>query len=61
MFYITDMQWLKRRHFVEPRHAVVPRHEPVPGIENFGGFEMHSHNYRLPHSFKDQVQYIFKL
>ncbi|KEH19102.1 flavin containing monooxygenase FMO GS-OX-like protein [Medicago truncatula] len=36
-------------HFVEPRLAV------VPGIENFPGFQMHSHNYRVPHSFKDQV------
>lgn len=36
-------------HYVEPRLAV------VPGIENFGGFQMHSHNYRVPHSFKDQV------
>ncbi|KAK2407362.1 Flavin-binding monooxygenase family protein [Trifolium repens] len=36
-------------HFVEPKLGV------VPGIENFGGFQMHSHNYRVPHSFKDQV------
>jgi len=42
-------------HFVEPRHAV------IPGIENFRGFQMHSHNYRLPHSFKDQVHQIFQI
>jgi cation diffusion facilitator CzcD-associated flavoprotein CzcO len=42
-------------HFVEPKLGV------VPGIENFGGFQMHSHNYRVPHSFKDQVHSIFIL
>jgi len=39
-------------HFVEPRHAV------LPGIEKFHGFQMHSHNYRVPHSFKNQVHHI---
>ncbi|CAI8607500.1 unnamed protein product [Vicia faba] len=36
-------------HFVEPKLGV------VPGIENWRRFQMHSHNYRVPHSFKDQV------
>ncbi|XP_058744163.1 flavin-containing monooxygenase FMO GS-OX-like 2 isoform X5 [Vicia villosa] len=37
-------------HFVEPKLGV------VPGIENWRRFQMHSHNYRVPHSFKDQIE-----
>jgi hypothetical protein len=37
---------------VEPRHAV------LPGVEKFHGFQMHSHNYRVPHFIKDQVHHI---
>lgn len=36
-------------NYVEPKHGL------VPGIEKFRGFQMHSHNYRVPHDFKDQV------
>ncbi|KAL5062267.1 hypothetical protein RYX36_024004 [Vicia faba] len=36
-------------HFVELKLGV------VPGIENWRRFQMHSHNYRVPHSFKDQA------
>lgn len=36
-------------HFVEPKLGL------VHGIEKWRRFQMHSHNYRVPHSFKDQV------
>lgn len=42
-------------HFVEPRLS------EVPGIETWRRFQMHSHNYRVPHPFKDQVLKIFTL
>ncbi|CAH2048044.1 unnamed protein product [Thlaspi arvense] len=36
-------------HYIEPRLA------EVPGISSWPGKEMHSHNYRIPEQFKDQV------
>ncbi|CAA7022613.1 unnamed protein product [Microthlaspi erraticum] len=36
-------------HYIEPRLA------EIPGISSWPGKEMHSHNYRLPEPFKDQV------
>ncbi|XP_057458536.1 flavin-containing monooxygenase FMO GS-OX5-like isoform X1 [Lotus japonicus] len=36
-------------HFVEPRLG------EVPGIEKWSGFQMHSHNYRVPQPFNHQV------
>ncbi|VVB06066.1 unnamed protein product [Arabis nemorensis] len=36
-------------HYIEPRLA------QIPGISSWPGKEMHSHNYRLPEPFKDQV------
>ncbi|CAA7041600.1 unnamed protein product, partial [Microthlaspi erraticum] len=36
-------------HYIEPRLA------EIPGISCWPGKEMHSHNYRLPSPFKDQV------
>lgn len=37
-------------HFVEPKLA------EVPGIDTWRGFQMHSHNYRVPQPFHNQVQ-----
>ncbi|CAH2048038.1 unnamed protein product [Thlaspi arvense] len=36
-------------HYIEPRLA------EIPGISSWPGKEMHSHNYRIPEPFKDQV------
>ncbi|KAG5113503.1 hypothetical protein JHK82_036772 [Glycine max] len=36
-------------HFVEPKLA------EVPGIDTWRGFQMHSHNYRVPQPFHNQV------
>ncbi|CAN8245242.1 unnamed protein product [Cochlearia groenlandica] len=36
-------------HYIEPRLA------EIPGISSWPGKEMHSHNYRVPEPFKDQV------
>ncbi|KAG2277336.1 hypothetical protein Bca52824_059891 [Brassica carinata] len=36
-------------HYTEPRLA------DIPGISSWPGKEMHSHNYRIPEPFKDQV------
>ncbi|CAH8389062.1 unnamed protein product [Eruca vesicaria subsp. sativa] len=36
-------------HFTEPRLA------NIPGIDSWPGKQIHSHNYRIPDSFKDQV------
>ncbi|CAA0309968.1 putative flavin monooxygenase, FAD/NAD(P)-binding domain superfamily [Arabidopsis thaliana] len=36
-------------HYIEPRHA------EIPGISSWPGKEMHSHNYRIPEPFRDQV------
>ncbi|KAG7646026.1 Flavin-containing monooxygenase FMO GS-OX-like 1 [Arabidopsis thaliana] len=36
-------------HFTEPRLA------HIPGIESWPGKQIHSHNYRIPDPFKDQV------
>ncbi|KAL1187714.1 Flavin-containing monooxygenase FMO GS-OX-like 4 [Cardamine amara subsp. amara] len=36
-------------HYIEPRVA------EIPGISSWPGKEMHSHNYRIPEPFKDQV------
>ncbi|KAF3496792.1 hypothetical protein DY000_02057834 [Brassica cretica] len=36
-------------HYTEPRHAL------VSGIDSWPGKQIHSHNYRVPDPFKDQV------
>ncbi|AEE34088.1 Flavin-containing monooxygenase family protein [Arabidopsis thaliana] len=36
-------------HYTEPRHAL------IPGIDSCPGKQIHSHNYRIPDQFKDQV------
>ncbi|KAG7658202.1 FAD/NAD(P)-binding domain superfamily [Arabidopsis suecica] len=36
-------------HYTEPRHAL------IPGIDSWPGKQIHSHNYRIPDQFKDQV------
>ncbi|KAI4333020.1 hypothetical protein L6164_017877 [Bauhinia variegata] len=36
-------------HFTEPRFAT------LPGIEKWPGYQIHSHNYRVPEQFRDQV------
>ncbi|CAH8313078.1 unnamed protein product [Eruca vesicaria subsp. sativa] len=36
-------------HYIEPRLA------DIPGISSWPGKEMHSHNYRIPEPFKEQV------
>ncbi|XP_068669801.1 flavin-containing monooxygenase FMO GS-OX-like 7 isoform X2 [Aristolochia californica] len=36
-------------HFVEPKIAV------IPGIEKWPGKQIHSHNYRIPEPFEDQI------
>ncbi|KAI4323516.1 hypothetical protein L6164_023114 [Bauhinia variegata] len=42
-------------HFTQPRFA------KIPGIEKWPGFQMHSHNYRVPEPFRDQVVLIIGL
>lgn len=42
-------------HFVEPRIG------EVPGIDTWRGFQMHSHSYRVPQPFKDQVNKFLQL
>ncbi|XP_010533773.1 PREDICTED: flavin-containing monooxygenase FMO GS-OX-like 2 [Tarenaya hassleriana] len=36
-------------HYTEPRHA------HIPGIDSWPGKQIHSHNYRVPEPFQDQV------
>ncbi|CAE5962400.1 unnamed protein product [Arabidopsis arenosa] len=36
-------------HYTEPRHAL------IPGIDSWTGKQIHSHNYRVPDQFRDQV------
>ncbi|MED6146480.1 hypothetical protein PIB30_034802 [Stylosanthes scabra] len=36
-------------------HNTVPRVAEIDCIENFRGFQMHSHNYRAPGRFRDQI------
>ncbi|KAK7323352.1 hypothetical protein VNO77_26823 [Canavalia gladiata] len=36
-------------HFTEPRLPI------IPGIEKWPGYQMHSHNYRVPEPFRDQI------
>ncbi|KAJ8447321.1 hypothetical protein Cgig2_013098 [Carnegiea gigantea] len=36
-------------------HITVPRLAHIPGIEKWPGKQIHSHNYRVPEPFKDQV------
>ncbi|CAO2813800.1 unnamed protein product [Amaranthus hypochondriacus] len=36
-------------------HGTVPRIAIVPGIEKWPGKQIHSHNYRVPEPFKNQV------
>ncbi|KAG7587891.1 FAD/NAD(P)-binding domain superfamily [Arabidopsis suecica] len=36
-------------HYTEPRHAL------IPGIDSWPGKQIHSHNYRVPDQFRDQV------
>ncbi|KAJ1413548.1 Flavin monooxygenase FMO [Sesbania bispinosa] len=36
-------------------HNTAPRVAEIPGIENWRGYQMHSHNYRVPEPFHDQV------
>jgi len=37
-------------HYTEPRIAV------IPGVDAWPGKQMHSHNYRVPEPFLDQVR-----
>ncbi|KAK4557932.1 hypothetical protein RGQ29_007605 [Quercus rubra] len=36
-------------------HYTVPRVAQIPGINEWPGKQMHSHNYRVPEPFRDQV------
>lgn len=36
-------------------HCTVPRVANIPGIKNWPGNQIHSHSYRVPEPFKDQV------
>ncbi|KAL2892473.1 Flavin-containing monooxygenase FMO GS-OX-like 1 [Bienertia sinuspersici] len=36
-------------------HCTIPRVAYVPGIEKWPGKQIHSHNYRVPEPFKDQI------
>ncbi|KAJ7982337.1 Flavin-containing monooxygenase [Quillaja saponaria] len=36
-------------------HCTEPRLTEVPGIENWPGYQIHSHNYRVPEPFRGQV------
>ncbi|KAL1301120.1 hypothetical protein HN51_045758 [Arachis hypogaea] len=36
-------------------HNSVPRVAEIDGIENWRGYQMHSHNYRAPGRFQDQI------
>ncbi|XP_059318259.1 flavin-containing monooxygenase FMO GS-OX5-like isoform X1 [Lycium ferocissimum] len=36
-------------------HHTVPRLANIPGINNWPGKHIHSHNYRVPEPFKDQI------
>ncbi|XP_057531449.1 flavin-containing monooxygenase FMO GS-OX5-like isoform X2 [Amaranthus tricolor] len=36
-------------------HCSVPRVADIPGIEKWPGKQIHSHNYRVPEPFKDEV------
>ncbi|KAI4323508.1 hypothetical protein L6164_023106 [Bauhinia variegata] len=38
-----------------------PKFAEIPGIEKWPGFQMHSHNYRVPEPFRDQVVVIIGL
>jgi cation diffusion facilitator CzcD-associated flavoprotein CzcO len=40
-------------------HNSSPRIAKIPGIEKWGGYQMHSHNYRVPEPFHNQVHFIF--
>ncbi|KAL2326425.1 hypothetical protein Fmac_025483 [Flemingia macrophylla] len=36
-------------------HNSVPRTAQIEGIQHWRGFQMHSHNYRLPQPFRNQI------
>ncbi|XP_055810910.1 flavin-containing monooxygenase FMO GS-OX5-like [Solanum dulcamara] len=36
-------------------HHTIPRLANIPGINNWPGKQIHSHNYRVPEPFKDQI------
>lgn len=36
-------------------HHTIPRLANIPGIKNWPGKQIHSHNYRVPEPFKDQI------
>lgn len=36
-------------------HYTIPKVANIPGINNWPGKQMHSHNYRVPGPFKDQI------
>jgi len=38
-------------------HNSSPRVAEILGIEKWSGFQMHSHNYRVPQPFRDQVHH----
>jgi cation diffusion facilitator CzcD-associated flavoprotein CzcO len=40
-------------------HNSSPRIAKIQGIEKWGGYQMHSHNYRVPEPFHNQVHFIF--
>ncbi|KAJ7944767.1 Flavin-containing monooxygenase [Quillaja saponaria] len=46
---IYDAVVVSNGHFTEPRIA------DIPGINSWPGKQMHSHNYRIPAPFRDQV------
>ncbi|CAA7041578.1 unnamed protein product [Microthlaspi erraticum] len=48
-YEIYDAVVVCNGHYIEPRLA------EIPGISYWPGKKMHSHNYRLPQPFKDQV------
>ncbi|KAL1301121.1 flavin-containing monooxygenase FMO GS-OX5 isoform X3 [Arachis hypogaea] len=41
-------------------HNSVPRVAEIDGIENWRGYQMHSHNYRAPGRFQDQIKCVNK-
>ncbi|KAI4323517.1 hypothetical protein L6164_023115 [Bauhinia variegata] len=42
-------------------HYTTPRLAKIPGIERWPGFQMHSHNYRVPEPFRGQIVVIIGL
>ncbi|KAA8519422.1 hypothetical protein F0562_013703 [Nyssa sinensis] len=41
-------------------HCTEPRLGKIPGIEKWAGKQVHSHNYRVPQPFRDQIDYVFE-